>query len=447
MNKFIQTLRHLFTARRRLALSVSSSANLSEYFPTFSNPSKLLRPLNSILLSVKTETARRSSSFSMPFKDTFSGFGSKKPPKKELGKSSKKAQKKRPALIRFTNQDQILFTKRLSMILRSGMPIMEGLHILAEETRSASSAYIYESLIIDVSNGQPLSTGLARFHRAFGEFSINIIKVGEASGTLHENLEYLSEELKKKQVLKRQVFGALVYPAVIVAATIGITVMLTVFIFPKIIPIFQSVKATLPWSTRALIVISNFLSHHGIALFFSIVAAIIAFIASMRLFPRFHLIMDHVLLRIPLLGKLSKYYNLANICRTTSILLRSDVRIVQAIELVAASTKNLAYRNELLTAKERIINGQKISTQFGANKTLFPTMLAQMVTVGESTGNLGGTLMYLSGMYEEDINELTKNLTTLLEPILMIVMGLVVGFIAISIISPIYSITSSLNPH
>jgi type II secretory pathway component PulF len=120
---------------------------------------------------------------------------------------------------------------------------------------------------------------------------------------------------------------------------------------------------------------------------------------------------------------------------------------MQAIQLVADSTNNLAYKKELLIAGERIMQGQKIASQFRENPVLFPMLMTQMVTVGESTGNLGGTLEFLSTMYEEEVDELTKNMTTLIEPVLMIAMGLIVGFIAISIITPIYSITSSLNAH
>ncbi len=353
---------------------------------------------------------------------------------------------KQPSFMHFPLQDRILFMKRLGMILRSGMPLMEGLHMLGDESRTRSGTYVYRSLIADVSNGQSLSTGMARFERHFGEFCVNIIRIGEASGTLRENLEYLAEEMKRKQVLKRKVIGALVYPAVIVVATVGIVVMLTVYIFPKIIPIFASVKATLPLSTRMLIVISSFLSAWGVVLFFGIVALFVAIAFLMRL-PRFHYWMDCILLRTPLLGALSRYYNLANISRTMALLLKSDVRIITSIDLVAASTRNLVYREELVAARERIVQGQKISVQFRQNPRLFPSMLAQMVAVGESTGNLSGTFEYISEMYEEEINELTKNLTTLLEPILMIVMGLIVGFIAVSIITPIYSITQNLNVH
>lgn len=371
----------------------------------------------------------------------------KSAPRGKSNVKAKKEDKKRPAFLRFGTQDQIFFAKRLGMILRSGMPIMQGLDMLGSETRSGSATYIFQSLIVDVSNGQPLSTGLGKFKHIFGEFCINIVKVGETSGTLHENLNYLAEELKKKQELRRKVVGALIYPAVIIAATIGITVMLTVFIFPKIIPIFQSVKATLPLSTRMLIVLSGFLGHWGFLLLGALAALCIAFFFLMRLVPRFHLWMDIVLLHIPLLGKLSQDYNLANTTRTLSLLLKSDVGVVNSIELVAAGTRNHAYKRALHEAAQHITHGRKISEQLRAAPRLFPPLMTQMVLVGESTGNLSTSLMFLSDMYEEEISDLTKNLTTMLEPILMIVMGLIVGFIAISIITPIYSITQSLTPH
>jgi type IV pilus assembly protein PilC len=383
----------------------------------------------------------------MSFRDSLSKvFPTFFPPRGEFARSSIMTPKKKPVVVRFSLTDQILFTKRLGMILRSGMPIMDGLHMMGEESRTKSSAYIYRSLVIDVSNGQTLSDSLNRFPKIFGDFGINIVKIGERSGTLHQNLEYLASELKRKQTLKRKVVGALVYPAVIVLATIGITVMLTVYIFPKIVPIFESVKADLPMTTRALMTISTFLSNYGLYLVAAIVLLFIAFFALMRLSKPFHLAMDYVLLRLPLFGKLSRLYNLTNIARTMSLLLRSDVRIVESIELVANSTRNLVYRRELMRARDRLIQGQNISSQFKKRHELFPPLMSQMVTIAESTGNLSGTFEFLAGMFEEEIDELTKTLTTLLEPVLMIVMGLVVGFIAISIITPIYSITQSLNP-
>lgn len=323
---------------------------------------------------------------------------------------------------------------------------MEALHMLETQARSRSARYIFESLVRDVSNGQLLSTALAKFRTIFGGFCINIVKVGETSGTLHENLEYLAEELKKQQALKRRVVGALVYPAIIVAATIAIVLMLLVYIFPKIIPIFTSVRATLPLSTRLLIALSNFVEHYGLIFFALALLLLIGLYLLRRFVPRFRYALDTGLLSFPILGALARDYNVINTTRSLSLLLRSDVGVIHALELVAASTRNQAYRRALRDAAKRITRGQTMSQQLTDAPRLFPPLVAQMVAVGESTGNLSDSLMFLSDIYEEEVSEMTKNLTTMLEPILMIIMGIIVGFIAVSIITPIYSITQSLNP-
>jgi type IV pilus assembly protein PilC len=357
---------------------------------------------------------------------------------------AQKSTKRRPFLMRFSAQEQAVFAKRLGMILRSGMPIMEGLHMLSAQKQSGSAAYIYAHLIEYVDNGQPLSSGLEKFKNIFGEFCINIVRVGEGSGTLHENLDYLAEELKKKTALRKKVIGALVYPAVIIAATVGISLVLTVYIFPKITPIFQSFKTQLPLTTRILIAFSNFLIHDGGWLLMGLVAAAVAYYFLLRV-RQFHLIVDSILLRIPLIGKISQYYNLANTARTLGLLIKSDMGIVPAFGIVTKSSRNLAYHNALANITKDIMKGQKISLQLMKEPALFPPLFSQMIMVGEQTGNLSNSLLYLSDMYEEEISDLTKNMTTLIEPILMVIMGIIVGFIAISIITPIYGITSSLH--
>lgn len=353
--------------------------------------------------------------------------------------------RKQPFLLRFGTQEQAIFAKRLGMILRSGMPIMQGLRMLGQQKQSDSATYIYGELIKDVENGQSLSSGLEKFQKIFGEFCVNIVRVGESSGTLHENLDYLAQELKKKTALRKKVLGALVYPAVVVVATVGISLVLTVYIFPKITPIFTSFKTQLPMSTRMLIAISNFLMHDGEWLLIGVIAAAILYYFLLRI-PRFHFLVDSILLQLPLFGTLSQYYNLANTARTLGLLLKSDMGIVGALSIVTKSSRNLAYKRALSHATTEVMKGQKMSDQLAKDPKLFPPLFTQMVMVGEQTGNLSGSLMYLSDMYEEEINDLTRNLTTLVEPVLMVVMGVIVGFIAISIITPIYGITSQLTP-
>ena len=173
-------------------------------------------------------------------------------------------------MLRLPIRDQIMFAKRLAMILRSGVPVRESLLMLDVKDNSPSAAYIFGRLLEDVSRGVTLSDAMSALVTVFGAFSINMVKVGEASGTLHHNLSYLSEELKKKDALKKKVIGALMYPAVIVVATILISTVLTVYIFPKIIPIFQGFKQQLPLSTRVLIALSSFLIKDGLWSFSSL---------------------------------------------------------------------------------------------------------------------------------------------------------------------------------
>lgn len=352
---------------------------------------------------------------------------------------------KKPVFFSFPVRDQIFFAKRLGMVLRSGMPIMEGLHMLAADARSRSTRYLYRALLTDVASGQPLSGALAKFPGVFDDFSVNVVRVGEASGTLHENLEYLAEEQKNKQALRRRVIGSLLYPSLIVVATAGITVMLTVYIFPKIVPIFQSIKASLPLSTRILMSVSQFLSEWGLWCLSVTVALVVLGVVLHRYVPRFHCAVDFILLRLPLFGALIRDYNLANSLRTLGLLLKSDVGVIRSMELVAASTRNLVYRRTFTDATRQIVLGKTVAEQFRTAPYLFPPLVPQMISVGESTGNLSSSLQFLSNLYEEEMNETTKNLTTLLEPVLMIIMGIIVGFIAISIITPIYSITQNLS--
>ena len=349
-------------------------------------------------------------------------------------------------MVRFPIRDQIAFSKRLSMVLRSGVPLREGLLMLDVSGDSHSSSYILRRIIDDVSRGISLGGALASFVNIVGAFTINIIKVGEASGTLPGNLAYLSEELKKKDMLRKKVLGALVYPSVIVVATVGISLVLTIYIFPKIIPIFQGFKHELPLPTRLLIAISNLLIHDGVLIALGLTAMAVGFVFLLRL-PYVRRAADRIVLALPLFGRLSRSYNLSNITRTLSLLLQGNVRIVQALSIIAESTSNTVYRDDLIRIADGVHHGRKLSMRMKECSGRFPHLCAQMIAVGEETGDLAGSLMYVSEMYEEDINDLTKNLSSLIEPVLMIVMGVIVGFIAISIITPIYGITQDLTPH
>lgn len=343
-----------------------------------------------------------------------------------------------------TTKEQIIFMKRLSMMLGAGMPIVPALELLAQETTSSTKKLFVLSLVSDVSSGQTLSTALQKFAQTIGSFSINIIRVGELSGTLPENLTYLATELKQKDDLRKQIIGTLIYPAIIVIATLAITIFLIVYIFPKILPIFISLQITLPLSTRILMSLSQFLNQFGLWVLFGLVVLVIVYLGLSRT-EQFCFVRDKFMLRLPIFGRLIKYYNISNSCRTLGLLLKNEVRITEALIIVAESTSNRVYRLALNDVQNNINTGKTLATQLQARPHIFPSEVSNLIQAGELSGSLSSTLIYLANMYNEDIRDWTKNLTTMLEPVLMLIMGLAVGFIAISIITPIYGITQNLH--
>ena len=347
---------------------------------------------------------------------------------------------------RLSLRDQALFARRLSLLIRAGVPILESLNIMKEQTRSRFAGRMFDHIIKDISNGRDLSWSLGRFKNVFGEFAVNIIKVGEASGTLPENLVYLGQEIDKERELKRKVVGAMIYPMLIVILTFAVVALLTVYLFPKLLPIFQSLKVDLPPTTRSLLWASNFLIHYGIWLFLGIAIAITGLLILLRLRP-VRLLWHRLLIRIPFIGSFFQDYQLTTMCRTLGLLLKGSVTVLEAVKITGDTTTNLAYQEELKAIHRTVAKGGTISTHMEQRARLFPPIVSQMIAIGEKTGNLSGTLVYVAEIYEQDLDEKTRRLQTVIEPVLMLAMGLMVGFVAISIITPIYDITQHLNPH
>ncbi|MBP9748211.1 MAG: type II secretion system F family protein [Candidatus Pacebacteria bacterium] len=346
----------------------------------------------------------------------------------------------------FSTREQTFFIKRLSFLIKAGVPVLESLLMIEEQTLKKKHSIILKTIIADVSEGQYLSKSMTKFTNVFGDFSINIIAFGESTGMLSENLEYLAEELKKKNTLRKKIIGAFIYPIIITIATFGITAFLMIYLFPKIMPIFSSLHIDLPLSTRIVIFLSQFLREYYVFLILGLITLAISLIVAIKKKPTCRFYFDKLLLKIPLIGKVIQHYNLANYTRTMGLLLKSGVTVSEALEITTKITGNTVYKNELEKMIDFINRGENMSTCMNTNREIFPEILTQIVSVGERSGNLSKSLLYLSELYEGEIDDFTKNLSTTIEPVLMIIMGLLVGFIAISIITPIYSITQNLTP-
>ncbi|HWA32369.1 MAG TPA: type II secretion system F family protein [Candidatus Paceibacterota bacterium] len=346
---------------------------------------------------------------------------------------------------KFSVKQQAFFAKRLSFLIKAGVPVLESMHQIRKQTKSRAEIKVFDKVIADVANGQSLATSLGRFRRVFGNFAVNIIRAGESSGTLTQNLSYLADELKKKDMLRKKIMSAMLYPIIITVATFGITGFLTVYIFPKIIPIFQGMQIKLPATTRIVIGVANFLRHDGLWLILGLVlfiAGVAFLIKKVRPVKFFY---HGLVLRVPLSGKIVKNYNLTNTMRTLGLLLKSGISLTESLHVTAETTENLRYKAALYEVSKSVTGGKSISEVLEQMPWLFPPMIPHMVVIGERSGNLSNTLIYLSEFYENEFEDLTKNLSSSLEPILMVIMGFMVGFVAISVITPIYEITSNLK--
>lgn len=346
---------------------------------------------------------------------------------------------------RLSAQERINFARHLSIVIKAGIPLYQGLGIIKVQTTSRTLVKILNQLMIDVNNGRFLADSLERYEQVFGGFFISIVRVGEASGTMSQNLLYLADELKKSKSLRSEVRSAMIYPILILVATVAVTGFLTFFVFPKLLPVLRGLNATLPSTTLALIAIVEFLRNYGFVLVFGLLAFAAVFNFLFRKITSLRYVIHRVLLIIPVVSELSVNLNMVNMSRVLSLLLKSGMKILEAVRITSTTSANLVYRRALLEASEELRKGNQLADYLMVHKSLFPHILASMIKIGEDTGNLEENLAYLSEYYEEEVESKLHTLTTLLEPLMLLLMAFLVGFVAISIITPIYSISQGIR--
>ncbi|MFQ6083753.1 MAG: type II secretion system F family protein [Candidatus Aminicenantia bacterium] len=340
--------------------------------------------------------------------------------------------------------DKLLFAKHLSLMIKVVVSIRESIATIQEQSKSKKFKKILDDVLKGVDDGQPLADTLARYPEIFDLFYINMIKIGEESGSLEKSLEHLAIQLEKNHELKMKIRAAMIYPSIILTSIAVLSISLTFFILPKITPIFEAFDVELPLSTRILIGTTEFLKDYGLFALVGTIFLFLFFSLLYRLRP-IRLLVHKIVLKLPLFGSMTKSINLAYLSRNLGILLKSGVPLVSALNTTQATLENLIYQKEIERAAEEVKKGRSVSSHFQKREPLFPPMISRMVGVGEKTGNLEETLIYLSNFYEVEVDKLTKNLSAIIEPILLLITGMVVGFVALSIISPIYEITRGLH--
>jgi len=340
--------------------------------------------------------------------------------------------------------DKLMFTKHMAIMIKAGVPLVDTLETLSKDSKSDYLKQILAHIAHDVNNGKTLYEAFSRYPRVFDTFYVSLIKVSEESGTLDDNLIFLSKQLGKDYALRQKIKGAMFYPAIVMVAGLGIGALISFFILPKMVDFFDGFSIELPLPTRILLFFANMMKSYGplilggLALVFVLVRMAIE---TSFIKPHWH----KFLLKVPTFGKLITFGQSSRFARNFGTLIASGVPIPVALETSANTLTNLVFKNHFLSTKEALLKGQNIS-EFLEKKHYkeIPPLLVKMLKVGEQTGNLEEVLEYLSDFYEEEIDNITRDLTTVLEPIMLIGIGLAVGFIALAIIGPIYKLTSSV---
>ncbi len=340
-------------------------------------------------------------------------------------------------------EEKMMFARHLGVMIGAGLSLNRALDALSQQIANKKFAKIISRLNENIKKGGALADSLSLFPNVFNELFVNMAKVGETSGNLEEVLRVLAEQMKKDFELRSKIKSAMIYPSVIIAAMLGIGAVMMITVVPKLSEIFKDLHTELPLSTQFLIFISNFLNQAWPALIiaFFLLAILARYLWRVKTFKNYF---DFAILRLPVFGEISKKINSARLARTLGVLIKSGVPIVQGLNIVAGTLTNLKFRQSLENAAKEMQKGQSLSLSLKKYPSLYPAMVNQMTEVGEETGTLDEILLKMAEFYEEEVANITKGLAAIIEPILMVVIGAAVGFFAISMLTPMYSIMQSM---
>lgn len=346
---------------------------------------------------------------------------------------------------RVTFLDTLFFTKHLSILIKSGITILESLLILNEQTKSGAFKKVIDGVADSIKNGNTLAHSLKKYPDVFNAFYVALIEVGEQSGTLEENLHYLADQLSKEHTFRQKVRGALMYPTIILIAAVSIGFGMSYFVLPKLLDLFTGLNVPLSLNTRILLWFAGVMQNYGILVIICVAGIFtgLYFLSKTKAVKPFF---ESLFFKIPFIGDIAEKSELTALCRSLGIMLQSGLPVTSALEIERSITTNSIFQEYILGLISSVTRGKTLSEEL--SKPLYkkiPLIAKKMIGVGEETGKLDETLLYLGDFFEDSVDDATKNFITVLEPVLLIVIGAVVAFVAFSIISPIYSLTGSLN--
>jgi len=341
---------------------------------------------------------------------------------------------------RITLQDVATFTRQLSTMVNAGLPITEALLILRSQAKGPMEK-VASQVLADVEGGESLSTSISRHPKVFSPTYVALVRSGEVGGVLDDVLARLADDLEKQQEFSGKVKGALIYPAIVITGMLAVGLIMMIFVIPRLTSLYGEFNANLPVPTKILIGISNILLRFWPILLILTVGGFYAFQLYRKTVPGRRRT-DELILKLPIIGDLQRQVLLTDITRTLSLMVGAGVSILDALNITSGVVNNVVLSSALKDSAKQVEKGFPVAYSFAKHPEAFPFILSQMVAVGEETGKMEDVLKKISHVFEVESDQRVKTLTAAIEPLVMILLGIGVGFLVIAVILPIYNLTS-----
>jgi type IV pilus assembly protein PilC len=342
------------------------------------------------------------------------------------------------------DKDIVVFTRQFSTMIDAGLPLVQALDILSTQVENKTFGKTIAQIKVDVESGATYADALRKHPRVFNELYVNMVAAGEAGGILDTILNRLAAYIEKSMKLKKQVKGAMVYPAVVSSIAVLVIAVIMIFVVPTFSKMFTSLGGVLPLPTRIVINTSNFIAGVGGLMVFGAIVAIVVFITQFRRTEKGKHISDKILLRLPIFGMLINKVAVAKFTRTLGTLVSSGVPILDGLEITAKTSGNKVVEYAIMEVRKGVVGGKTLAEPIMKAK-VFPPMVTHMIAVGESTGALDAMLGKIADFYDDEVDAAVSNLTAMMEPMLMVFLGTTVGFIVISMYLPIFKLITLIK--
>jgi type IV pilus assembly protein PilC len=348
-----------------------------------------------------------------------------------------------PTFVRVRRSEVILFTRQLATFVRVGMPIVEGMTVLRDQSGSTLMKRALTEMIIDLGTGASLSAAMARCPRIFPPLYVDMIRSAEVSGNLDEVLRQLASYMARDEGAKRKVRSAMIYPAIVIGLALVVVSVLVGFVLPAFAQLFGEFRADMPLPTRVLFTVGTFCREHVLTILVAlgvVVSSVTVYVST----PAGRDFLDAAVLRLPMLGVIVRYAVIERYLRTLATLARAGVPITKMLDTAITAVGNAQYRTGLASVKEAMLSGDGFAAPL-ERTDLFPRLVIQMVRVGEETGSLDSNLEQAAEHYAEEVDYRLKRMIAVIEPALVIAVGVMVGFIAVSVIAPMYALVHAIH--